>query len=130
MEPYDKVKGWGEGLIKAFRKRVEMECSPEMAEEEMAYAEHLKTRLSAFLELINYIDWEIRDYWDDSASRIATRMDRAQPMGRKDLDAVTDMCELFLELLGDETDKLNDIRSQFDEYQTEKYSCDYNFGEI
>jgi hypothetical protein len=51
-------------------------------------------------------------------------------MGVKDLDKVTDMCEMFLDFIAEETDRLEGVQSQFEEYQDGKYSCSYNFGEI
>jgi hypothetical protein len=131
MKPSTKVRNWGKYLIIAFTERAELECSPEVLQHELSYVEHLKTRLNEFIDLRTSIDWELNDYWDDSANRISTKMERSEPMGIKDLDKITDLCELFLELIEEETERLTNVSLAFDEYQIEKYSpTSYNFGEI
>ncbi len=130
MKPNAKIRNWGKYLIIAFTERAELECSPEVLQHELSYVEHLKSCLNTFVDLGITMDWEMKDHWDDSANRISTKMERSEPMGIKNLDKVTDMCEMFLDLIAEETDRLDGVQEEFNEYQDGKYACNYNFGEV
>jgi hypothetical protein len=106
MQPYDKVKNMSTSLIEAYINRIELE-SPDNQENDLAYVEHFRGRLNTFLELYIGASLYVAGHWEDSANRIHKQILLNEKMGYKDLDYITDMCEMFLELIEEETERLD-----------------------